>query len=293
MILLGMGLLAAAQCFCLSSPAQIQPVPLSSIPASLLVQARQHPQALMRTVVQTELSQNSGQRPRLQYRLHKITRHLDITKEIIETNDGDVACLVATAGHPLTADEWTAERARLEQLSANPALEKHRQRREQADIQRFNQILRALPDAFLFTFVDAVPTPDGPALRMSFQPNPHYAPTSYETRVLRVLRGELWINANQMRVQSFHAYQFQPISFGWGLLGRLDNDGSIHLTQSAVLPQVWDFTQLHMSFTGRAVVKSLQIHVDETASDYSRVNPTLTYQQAIDLLLRDHCNAAQ
>ena len=266
---------------------------LASVPLSLLDQARQHPQALLRAVVQTELTQNSGQRPPLRYRVHKVTQHLDTTKEIIETRDGDVACLVATAGQPLTGNEWAAERARLEQLRANPALEKHRLRREEADVQRFNQILRDLPDALQLTFMDTVPTTEGPALRFSFQPNPNFSPDIYFARVLLGLKGQIWINAAQMRIQSFDAHQFQPIDFGWGLLGRIDKDGSAQLTQAQVMPQLWNLTHLQVTYKGRALFRTLQSHVNETASDYSRIDPTLTYQQAIDLLLRDHCGAPQ
>lgn len=255
-----------------------------------LQMAREHPQALVRSVIQKELADTYGTRPPLRYRLRKMTGHMDTTKEIIETRDGGVACLVATGGRPLATGAWLNERARLQYLRAHPALQQHRKMREQEDTARIKKILRALPDAFLYTYAGVVSVSSGPALRLTFVPDPKYRPSNYEAHVLRGMRGELWINIQQQRMVRFEARLFENVGFAWGILGYVDKGGSVLIEQSEVAPPVWTLTDMHLSLAGRALlVRPLRYDVDETATNYQRAPVDLSYQQAIDLLLQDNC----
>ncbi len=267
----------------------------ATIPSSLdatLQEAKNNPQGLLRSAVQQELDTSYGKRPFLRYRLHKVTERANSTKEIVETPDGDVACLVAIDGHPLSADAWQSERARLLALRAHPELQAHRNRREQEDTKRFEELLRALPDAFQVQFASILSTSNGPAIRMTFQPNPGYKPKDYETRALRGMRGELWIDAQQKRILYFEARLFQSVNFGWGILGYLDKGGSAQIQQSQVEPSVWALTNMRLSLTGRALlVKPLHFDIEESTTEYQPITNVFHYQQAIDLLLRDTCGA--
>lgn len=267
----------------------------AAIPSSLnttLQEAKNNPQALLRSAVQKELATGYGKRPFLRYRLHKVTEHANNTKEIVETPDGDVACLVAINGHPLSADAWQSERARLLALRAHPELQAHRNRREQEDTRRFEELLRALPDAFQVQFAGILSMPNGPAIRLTFQPNPDYKPKDYETRSLRGMSGELWIDARQKRILYFRAHLFQSVNFGWGILGYLNKGGSVQIQQSQVIPSVWTLTNMRLSLTGRALlVKPLHFDIEESATEYQPVANIFHYPQAVDLLLRNACSA--
>ncbi|MGC9293211.1 MAG: hypothetical protein ACP5EP_10915 [Acidobacteriaceae bacterium] len=255
-----------------------------------LSMAKNHPQALVRHVIQKELTDTYGTRPPLRYRLRKVTDHTDTTKEIVESKDGGVACLVATGGRPLTTEAQQRERFRLQYLRTHPALQEHRRVREQADSERVKRVIRALPDAFRYTFSGVEPTPNGPAIRLTFVPNPGYRPSAYETRALRGMRGEIWVDQHQQRMVRFEAHQFEDVDFGWGVLGIMDKGGGMLIEQAEVAPPVWALTHLHLVLAGRALlVKPLHYDVEETAMDFQRVANNLPYQQAIDLLLEDNC----
>lgn len=261
-----------------------------SIPDLTRQEAQQQPQTLVRDAVQLELANGYSKRPYLRYRFHKVTEHLDRTQEILETQDGDVACLMATNGHILTTDAAQAERSRLVYLRAHPAMQAHRLHREQEDIQHFEKILRVLPDAFQFRFAGIVPASSGPAIHLTFQPNPHYKSAEYETHALSGMRGDIWIDARQKRIVNFDARLFRPVGFGWGILGYLDKGGTIHIQQSEVVPSVWSLTKMELSISGRALlVKPLKFDVQETATEYKLNSDALHFQQAIDLLLQDNC----
>jgi hypothetical protein len=255
-----------------------------------LSMAKNHPQALVRHVIQKELTDTYGTRPPLRYRLRKVTDHTDTTKEIIESKNGGVACLVAIGGRPLTTEVWQGERARLQYLRSHPALQEHRRVREQADSERVKRVLQALPGAFRYTFSGVVTAPNGPAIRLTFVPNPAYRPSDYETHALRGMRGEIWVDQQQQRMVRFEAHQFEDVDFGWGILGTVDKGGGMLIEQAEVSPSTWALTHLHLVLAGRALlVKPLHYDVEETATDFQRAPNNLSYQQAIDLLLEDNC----
>ena len=68
----------------------------------------------------------------------------------------------------------------------------------QAEEQRLERLIAAMPDAFTYTY-------DGMAdgnLRLSFRPNPAYNPPTYETRVYHALSGEISIQPQQKRLRN-------------------------------------------------------------------------------------------
>ena len=98
-------------------------------------------------------------------------------KEIVETKDGDVARLIEKDGKPLPPEEEQAEIDRLNNLLAHPEIQEHRHKKEQEDSARGDEMVRMLPDAFLFTFDGMVEGPNGPLLPLEIQAEPRiYAP---------------------------------------------------------------------------------------------------------------------
>ena len=261
-------------------------------PDSIRKAARDNPQSLVRTAVRKELADSYGLRQPLRYRIRKISEHLDTTKEIVETKEGGVACLVAMDGRPLTPNAIAVEHARLEKLRSSPSLQEHRRIREQDDAAHMENLLRVLPEAFRYQYVGLIPTAAGPAFRLAFEPNPHFSPPGYEARALRGMRGEMWIDQRQQRIVRFDAHLFRDVDFGWGILGYVDKGGGLLIEQKKVADSMWTLAKMQLSVTGRALmVKSIKIAVEETATDYQKVPDNFTYQQAIDLLLHENCGA--
>ncbi len=195
--------------------------PAQMAPSSPKSKEPMQPQRLVSTAVAAELKQGYGRRPYLIYRLNKQTTHLNRVQSIYETQDGDVACRLAADGAALTGADWQAEEARLLRLRKQPALQKHRQRRELDDVRHFEKFLRALPDAFDYTDAGRGRTAAGAAERLTFAPRRGYQPSDYETRLLRSMRGEIWIDLRQQRIVYFSGELFQNVDFGWGILGTI------------------------------------------------------------------------
>jgi hypothetical protein len=245
------------------------------------------PVALVRAASWNELHVSSSGHP-FRFRLRKQDENGTTTKDIIETKDGDVARLIAVNDQPLTPDRAKAERARLDNLLAHPELQARRHKKEQEDSNRSNEMIRLLPDAFLYTYRGIVNTSHGPAYRLSFQPNERFIPPDREAQVYHGMAGELWINCAQKRMTRLDAHLIADVDFGWGIVGRLFKGGTIFVEQQDVGNGHWESTHLNLNLTGKILmVKNLVIRSTEDGSNYREVRNTLTYQDAIRILERE------
>jgi hypothetical protein len=241
---------------------------------------------LVRRAVQNRMDAARTHRP-LRFLLRRTDEHRDTTKDIIETDQGRVARLVAINGQPLTAEANQAELDRLNTLANHPEIQEHRHQREQKDADRVNRLMRLLPEALLYRDEGTVPCPSGEGLchRLSFSPNPSFEPPDLEAGIFRGLAGEVWIDQSQERLTRLDAHVIANVDFGWGFLGKLDKGGTIQLEQSDIGNHDWELTTLKLNLKGKALLlKSLNIQLTEQATHFSQVPPGTDYRKAIELL---------
>ncbi len=206
-------------------------------------------------------------------------------KENVETDDGVVARLVAQNGQPLTPAQQAAENARLAKLLSDPQAWAKKRKEQQDDEDRTNRMLHALPDAFLFQYEGTEPTPHGELVRLKFSPDPNFSPPTRETQVYQGMQGDMWIDENDLHLVRIDGTLFKGVNFGWGILGHLNQGGHFLVEQSKLDPQRWDVTHMKLDFTGKALfLFKINIHEDETASDFRPVPQHLTLQEGIELL---------
>jgi hypothetical protein len=248
--------------------------------------AKADPHALVQAAIENELKNAYGHRAPVRYLLRKKTRNIDTTKEIVETNQGGVARLVAIHNQPLNAKQTQTELQRLHELASDPAAQQHRRHNEERDAARITSVMRLLPEAFINHFEGPVETPNGTAIRMTFTPNPHFAPPTLESRILTGIHGEIWIDPADLRVVRIEGQLFREVDYGWGILGTLYPGGTIRIDQARTPECGWQLAHLVLNMTGKELMlKSLRVVVDETASDYHPVPAGWKYTDAIDWLV--------
>ncbi|HEY3989197.1 MAG TPA: hypothetical protein VGM02_07860 [Acidobacteriaceae bacterium] len=242
------------------------------------------PVALVRAASWNELHGSNNVHP-FRFRIRKQDENGATTKDIIETKDGDIARLVAVDDKPLTPERASAERARLDNLLAHPELQAHRHKKEQEDSNRSNEMVRLLPDAFIYTYRGIVDTPNGPAWRLTFVPNGKFIPPDREAQVYHGMAGELWIDCREKRMSRLDAHLITDVNFGWGVIGRLYKGGTILVVQKDVGENHWETVHLKLNLTGKILmIHSVTFASTEDSSDYRPVSPDLTYKDAIHLL---------
>jgi len=243
------------------------------------------PVALVRRAVQLRLEEEKSHRP-VRYVLRKTDGDHETTKEIIETKDGDVARLIAINGQPLTAEQEQTEMNRLNTLAAHPEMQVRRHRSEQKDAARIDQLVGMLPDSEVYTLEGMVSCGASQCYRLSFTPNPNFETPNIEAEVLRGFAGEVWIEQTQQRLVRLDAHLVREVTVGFGILGRLNEGGTMELQQEFEgKAQEWQPTVLKMNLSGKALmVKTVNIRINELASDFAPVSPELGYRDAIALL---------
>jgi hypothetical protein len=195
-----------------------------------------------------------------------------------------VARLVAINDGPLSTEDQQKEEARLQALLADPALQRRRQEREQGDTERVRKVMRGLPDAFRYSFAGIVDTPQGPSYRLSFQPNPSFDPQDLEAQVLKGMAGELWIDVAQERVTRLDCRRIHDVDYGWGIIGKLDQGGTLLLEQADVGQKQWRTTRMVLVMNARFLVKTVKLDTMLELSQFSPVPVGMSYQQAIEVL---------
>ena len=241
-------------------------------------------QVLVKRVLHAEILAAEDTTHPMQYRLRKRSPRLATTKLIVETKDGDVARLVAINDNPLSAQDEQNEQNRLQGLLNDPAQQRHRQEREQGDAERARKVMRALPEAFLYTYAGIADTPQGPSYRLSFRPNPSFNPQDLEAQALKGMAGELWIDVAQQRVTRLEGKRLHDVDYGLGILGKLDQGGTLLLEQSDVGNHQWRTIHMVLVMNARVLFKTIKLDTTLELTQYAPVAAGMSYQQAIQML---------
>jgi hypothetical protein len=229
----------------------------------------------------------------LRYRMHVVDEKGDQMRDQIETPDGSVARLIERDGRPLTPDEDSEERDRLNALLASPSSFARHIRSEQANKKLGTDLLKLMPDAMLWSYaLNQPPLANQPAdapplIVLDFKPNPAWSPPTIPSEALTGLEGRVWIDSRTRRMVRLEGDIFQPVNIGLGMVGHLYPGGKVLLEQTNAGGQRWVVAHIDMQFALRVLMlKTVRLHTryDTPSATFQPIAP-MTYQQAIKILL--------
>src|SRR5258706_4893994 len=134
------------------------------------------------------------------YRLKRETSSGILVRDLVETKDGIVSRAVTWNGRQLTPDERAKDDAKLQKILTSKDEQEKRFGEQHADEERVLRMLKALPDAFLYTAEGTEALAGRPTLRFHFVPSKKYEPTSRELIAFQEAEGTLWIDKADTRV---------------------------------------------------------------------------------------------
>ena len=244
------------------------------------------PSELVRTAVDNELKDNDQT---LLYswkeRKHR-SPHGTQEEHLVRTPAGVVSRVVLIDEKPLTAEQQSKEEQRLRRAT-DPSVMRRKLKEDQDDDARTRRMLAAIPEAFVFTYVDTHTEANGHLItNLKFAPKPGYDPPSRELKVFAGMEGDLVIDQTAGRLAKVDGTLVKDVEFGWGIFGHLDKGGRFLIEKCEVTPTHWDTTRQMLHFDGKVLLfKSLHIEEDETDWDYQPV-PAMSVEQALDFLNR-------
>lgn len=258
---------------------QVQAAPSPS-PSPLPQDANQY----VRQALEHELAEQDGDHSHWRYHFHREDERNNYDRDVIESSEGQLARTLLKWGRPLSAEERAEDEQRMRRLVNDPAERARHAKREKEDGEKARQMLRSIPDAFIFKYAGE----DDGLVRLTFVPNPRFRAPSLELSIFRSLNGTLWIHRAAGRLARIDGTLFEDVNIGWGLLGHLNKGGTFKVVQQDVGQNHWDVVSEEVNMVGRAIIfKTITRRQKQTLSDFRRVPDSLTISQAYQMLQKD------
>jgi hypothetical protein len=234
---------------------------------------------LVNAVVANELA-DRVERRKWMYLIDKREGKQILTEQQVETNDGPLYRVLAIDGKPLDPKQRQQDNARIDRLLHDPGEQLKVKRAHDEDEQKLETLIRLMPEVFLYDY-DGI---DGTLVRVKFWPNPNYNPSTYEARVVHSLAGTVLIDSHQQRLVKLAGRLMSPVQFGYGLLGHIDNGGTVEIGRVEAAASQWKTALIDIQLSGRLVLfKTISKQEYETRSDFRAVPDDLSLSQANQL----------
>jgi len=234
---------------------------------------------LVNVVVANELA-DRVERRKWMYVIEKQDGKQILTEEQVDTGDGPLYRLLAIDGRPLQPDQRRQDDARINRLLHDPSEQLKAKRAHDEDEQKLETLMHLMPEAFLYDY-DGI---EGNLVRVKFHPKPNYNPPTYEARVVHSLAGTILIDSQQKRLARLSGQLINPVQFGYGFLGHIDNGGTVEIRRVEVGPSQWKTALIEIQLSGRLVLfKTISKQEYEIRSDFRAVPDNLSLSQANDL----------
>jgi hypothetical protein len=244
---------------------------LAVLALSLPLAHAQTPQQIIQQVVDTERAENKNDHSHWIYLDHSVKPKAQLLCWVATTPQGNVDRILVKDGRELVEPE---QQTQIQKFVHDPHAQKKQMTENAHDYQQIDDILRLLPDGFIWTVVQTTPE----ETTLHFVPNPAFHPPTHEARVFAAATGELVADNHQHRIRSVHGTLIHDVTFGGGLLGRLKQGGSFAIEQQQVAPSLWQLTLIHIHLDGSALLfKSISFQEDDDRSRFTQqvANPTL------------------
>ncbi len=201
-----------------------------------------------------------------------------IREQEIETVDGAVHRLLSVDGREPSPSEKKQNDERLRDLRQNPRARLELKKNSEADQELFADLLRVLPEAFLFQDQGT----QGSFEKLDFRPNPTYKPKTNEEKVLHAMSGVILIDLDEKRLARLSATLTQQVDFGYGLIGHVQKGGTVDVNRIRLAPGIWKTSSFRIDIKGRFVFfKTISKEQDEAHSDFKSLAPDTTIPQAL------------
>jgi hypothetical protein len=236
---------------------------------------------LINAVVANEL-RDRVQQLKWMYVIEKREGAQSLREEQVETRNGPLYRVLTMDGIALTPLQRQQDNARIQRLLHDTSQQSKLKQQYEDDEQKLEKLMRVMPQAFLYDY-DGV---DGTFVRLKFRPDPSYNPPDYEARVLHSLAGTVLIDSQQKRLAKLSGQLINGVNFGFGILGHIDNGGTIEVGRVQVGPSQWKTALLNIQLSGRLIFfKTINKQQYEVRSNFRAVPGDLSLSDANELLV--------
>ena len=223
---------------------------------------------------------------------------LDRVYRVYPTGTGTVKLVVRDAGAQVTPEKYRDSLRQLEQdlvWALDPD-----EPRQHARVEKFQKrtadryrAVEGFRDAYNVTWLGTENLPGAPAgaplTKLLLDPKPGGSSGSIATELLAASRLTLWVEPHSGAVVRLDAELVRDLTFGGGLLGKIDKGGRVHIEQAEAAPGIWLPRLTTNDVQGRKLFSHQESVRTVEASDFLRVGPPA---DLLPLVRRELGNAA-
>jgi hypothetical protein len=234
---------------------------------------------IVQQAVRTELAADASDHTRWLYYEEDRKPGLNVRQWVAETSIGDLRRVIEKNGStPSKADE----RRSINDYIGDSEAQTKEKKGNQHDDEQAAEMLRRLPEAFLWTKIGE----QGTNTILHFKPNPEFNPPTWQSRVFAAMAGEMRVDNSEHRIVSLKGHMIHNVKFWGGLLGSLQSGGSFDVERRQVGHGEWSIVETHIHIQGHALIfKSISEQEDDLKSKFQELPPRESPPAAENALL--------
>ena len=233
----------------------------------------------VQAAVNSELAADANDHSAWIYRDRDVQPGHDTVSLVVDTPQGGLRRTIQTQGRTLTPGEEASETARINRYVGDTSAQARDRRNSAHDDAQAADMLRMLPQAFIWTLVSETPE----TITLNYRPNPGFSPPSIEARVMGQMAGEMVIRRPGDHIYTLKGRLTQDVRIGFGLV-RLRAGGTFDVERRQVAPSHWQIIEQHTHIEGHALLfKTISEQEDEWKSDF-RPSPARNLAEAAHIL---------
>lgn len=240
------------------------------------------PHQLMQQVVDDELKAELADHSSWRYLEQREGDKKSEVRSVVGTPVGYIYRTLAINGE---VPNPKAECRRITSLLSDPAALEHAWKAQQSDAEKLRNLMRMLPDGFLYRYDQQESA--GDRVRMTFEPNPDFHPTTTYAEILRHLEGYVIVDLQAMRLAEVNARLVSSARFGGGILGHLESGGTMAFRQEDVGDGHWQPVLVDVNMQGRVLFVSLSLHEKIHYTEHEQLADNLAPKQILSLMMGD------
>jgi hypothetical protein len=187
------------------------------------------------------------------------------TSRVLMIDGSPYNLVTALNGAPLSPEDQATEQRKLQKEIERRQKESARERQRriakyQKEDDRDHEMLKEMVAAFEFHLAGEAQVDGHACWVLDAEPKPEYEPTNHEGRVLKGMKGRLWIDKASNQWVKVHAEVVKPVSF-YGFLAKVAPGTEFDLEQEPVAGGVW-------------MPKAFSVHVHASALGFFSENST-------------------
>jgi hypothetical protein len=235
--------------------------------------------AVVRGAVASQLEADRNDKSNWIYRDHDVSGH-DSVYTCVGSPQGELKRMIENDGHPVSQAEAQRETQRIAEYVRDPSAQAREKKNMAHDDAQATELLKMLPDAFLWTVV----SDNASEITMSFRPNPSFDGPDMQSRVMGSMAGIMVVMHKGNHIRTFRGALTEDFRIGFGILGKLNKGGTFDIERREVGLGFWEITETHVHIGGHALFfKTIGQQEDEVKTDW-KPSPAKDLMEAARLL---------